>query len=90
VPDVAVTPLGTFAAPLYVTSLRRDPRACSWSSAAAPSGRPERRHTAHPFLDVSSEVGLGGERGLLSIAFAPDYAVSACSTPMRRSRTARS
>ena len=29
-----------------------------------------------PFLDLSAEVGAGGERGLLSIAFAPDYAKS--------------
>jgi glucose/arabinose dehydrogenase len=26
-----------------------------------------------PFLDISEMVGFGGERGLLSIAFAPDY-----------------
>jgi glucose/arabinose dehydrogenase len=29
-----------------------------------------------PFIDVSDELSTGGERGLLSIAFAPDYAVS--------------
>src|SRR4051794_40266538 len=29
-----------------------------------------------PFLDISSEVEAGGERGLLSIAFPPDYATS--------------
>ena len=27
-----------------------------------------------PFLDISARIGAGGERGLLSIAFAPDYA----------------
>jgi glucose/arabinose dehydrogenase len=27
----------------------------------------------HPFLDISDLVGFGGERGLLSIAFPPDY-----------------
>jgi glucose/arabinose dehydrogenase len=27
----------------------------------------------HPFLDISGLVGFGGERGLLSIAFPPDY-----------------
>ena len=26
-----------------------------------------------PFLDLRDEVGYGGERGLLSIAFPPDY-----------------
>ena len=27
-----------------------------------------------PFLDITSKVGTGGERGLLSVAFHPDYA----------------
>ena len=31
---------------------------------------------AEPFLDVSASISAGGERGLLSVAFAPDYAVS--------------
>lgn len=31
---------------------------------------------ASPFLDISSIVGSGGERGLLGLAFAPDYATS--------------
>lgn len=29
-----------------------------------------------PFLNISSSVGSGGERGLLGLAFAPDYATS--------------
>jgi glucose/arabinose dehydrogenase len=29
-----------------------------------------------PFLDVSGQISAGGERGLLSLAFAPDYAAS--------------
>lgn len=29
-----------------------------------------------PFLDISGVVGSGGERGLLGLAFAPDYATS--------------
>ncbi len=29
-----------------------------------------------PFLDISSIVGSGGERGLLGLAFAPDYTIS--------------
>lgn len=29
-----------------------------------------------PFLDITSVVGSGGERGLLGLAFAPDYATS--------------
>ncbi|MCL4867187.1 MAG: PQQ-dependent sugar dehydrogenase, partial [Gemmatimonadales bacterium] len=31
---------------------------------------------ATPFLDISNQVSTGGERGLLGIAFAPDYATS--------------
>jgi glucose/arabinose dehydrogenase len=34
------------------------------------------RRLAHPFLDIRGLVGAGGERGLLSIAFPPDYAQS--------------
>jgi glucose/arabinose dehydrogenase len=35
------------------------------------------RKLAHPFLDLSGVVGFdGGERGLLSVAFPPDYAQS--------------
>jgi glucose/arabinose dehydrogenase len=77
VPDVALTSLGTFASPLYVTSPPGDPTRVFVV---------ERGGTVRvvqngvvlptPFLDVSSEIGLGGERGLLSIAFAPDYAIS--------------
>jgi len=31
---------------------------------------------AEPFLDITDRVETGGERGLLSVAFAPDYAAS--------------
>jgi glucose/arabinose dehydrogenase len=31
---------------------------------------------ADPFLDLRDEISTGGERGLLGLAFAPDYAVS--------------
>ena len=65
------------AAPLYVT---------------APSGAPGRLYVVlrrgvvrviangrlerQPFLDIHDQVSTDGERGLLSIAFAPDYATS--------------
>jgi glucose/arabinose dehydrogenase len=35
-----------------------------------------RRTQETPFLDLSAEVGTGGERGLLGLAFAPDFASS--------------
>src|SRR6187401_86568 len=31
---------------------------------------------ATPFLDLTARVGFGGERGLLSMAFHPDYAAN--------------
>jgi len=34
------------------------------------------RTLGRPFLDIRSDVSSGGERGLLSMAFAPDYASS--------------
>jgi glucose/arabinose dehydrogenase len=77
VPDVALTPIGTFAQPLFVTSPPGDP---------ARIFVVEREGTVRvvkdgvvlptPFINVADEIGGGGERGLLSIAFAPDYAVS--------------
>jgi glucose/arabinose dehydrogenase len=35
-----------------------------------------RRVLREPFLDISGEVSTGGESGMLSMAFAPDYATS--------------
>ena len=34
------------------------------------------KRVSRPFLDLSGEVTAGGEQGLLSMAFAPDYAAS--------------
>jgi glucose/arabinose dehydrogenase len=36
----------------------------------------DRKKLATPFLDIHSDVQSGGERGLLSMAFAPDYSKS--------------
>ncbi len=36
----------------------------------------EKRFLTRPFLDLSSKVLVGGERGLLALAVAPDYATS--------------
>jgi len=77
VPDVALTPVGTFASPVYLTSPPGDPSRLFVV---------ERGGTVRvvkngvvlptPFLDVSAEISTQDERGLLSIAFAPDYAIS--------------
>lgn len=37
---------------------------------------PDGTTNANPFLDISSQVTSGGERGLLSVAFHPDYATN--------------
>jgi glucose/arabinose dehydrogenase len=74
---VRLDSIGSFSAPVHV---------------AAPAGDPGRvfvveqggtirivkngRTNSRPFLDISSRVLGGGERGLLSMAFAPDYAQS--------------
>jgi glucose/arabinose dehydrogenase len=71
---VRLVPVGTFSSPTYV---------------AAPPGDTHRlfvverggrivvvrdgRRLGTPFLDISSEVSTDSERGLLSMAFAPDY-----------------
>ncbi len=74
---VRLKAVGNFSSPTYVT---------------APPGDEQRlfvverrgrirvmragRKLAAPFLDISSSVRTDGERGLLSMAFAPDYATS--------------
>ena len=66
--------VGTFDEPLYVTAPPGDRRRVFVVE------RPGRvmvvrggRRLARPFLDIRSKVRSGGEQGLLSIAFAPDY-----------------
>jgi glucose/arabinose dehydrogenase len=69
--------IGRFQAPVYVTSPRGDRRHLFVVEQA---GRVRvlvgGRLRAAPFLDIRSQVTSGGEQGLLSIAFAPDYARS--------------
>ena len=56
---------------------RRTRACCSWSRTPATIQIVEHRRTVgHPFLDISGIVDDGGERGLLSVAFPPDYATS--------------
>ena len=69
--------IGRFENPVYVTGAPGD------SSRVFVVERPGRirivrdgRTNSTPFLDISSRVSCCGERGLLSMAFAPDYATS--------------
>ena len=74
---VRLVGIGTFEAPLYVTAPPGDTRRVF----VVEQGGTVRVITAgkrrsRPFLDIRSKVIAGGEQGLLSIAFAPDYATS--------------
>jgi glucose/arabinose dehydrogenase len=74
---VRLVKVGDFAAPLYVTAPPGDRRRIFVVEQA---GRimvvRGGRKLAQPFLDIRSKVTSGGEQGLLSLAFAPDYAKS--------------
>jgi glucose/arabinose dehydrogenase len=66
--------VGTFTEPLYVTAPPGDRKRVfvvekGGKIQVLVNGRRARR----PFLDLSGDVSNGGEQGLLSVAFAPDY-----------------
>jgi len=69
--------IGTFESPVYLTSPPGDKRRLFVVEQAG-TIRVVRdgRKLAKPFLDIRSQVEAGGERGLLSMAFPPDYAKS--------------
>jgi glucose/arabinose dehydrogenase len=72
---VRLVKIGDFSSPLYVTAPPNDRRRVFVVEQA---GRivvvRAGRQLAQPFLDIRSKVTAGGEQGLLSMAFAPDYA----------------
>jgi len=74
---VRLVRIGTFNAPVYVTAPPGDRRV---QFVVEQDGRimvvRNGRKRSAPFLDISSQVTSGGEQGLLSMAFAPDYASS--------------
>jgi glucose/arabinose dehydrogenase len=72
---VRLVGVGRFSAPVYVTAPRGDRRRIF----VVEQGGTIRvvrggRRLSRPFLDIRSLVLSGGEQGLLSMAFAPDYA----------------
>ena len=73
-PPVRLLLLGRFHSPTYLTAAPGDPRR---RFVVERAGRIEvmvgRRRLKAPFLDIRRLVSTGGERGLLSMAFAPDY-----------------
>jgi glucose/arabinose dehydrogenase len=74
---VRLKPVGSFSAPIYVTAPPGDAHRVF---VVERGGRirvvRDGRKLAAPFLDISGNVRTDGERGLLSMAFAPDYARS--------------
>jgi glucose/arabinose dehydrogenase len=74
---VRLVSIGRFSSPLYVTAPANDRRRLFVVEQA---GRivvvRGGRRLPQPFLDIRSKVTAGGEQGLLSMAFAPDYARS--------------
>ena len=71
---LALKRIGSFRQPVYVTGAPGFPRLLfvveqEGRIVVLRGGHRQRR----PFLDISGRVGLAGERGLLSIAFPPNY-----------------
>jgi glucose/arabinose dehydrogenase len=71
---VGLKQIGRFEDPVYVSGAPGFPKLLF---VVEQGGRVEvlrgGRRLAHPFLDIHDLVSFGGERGLLSIAFPPDY-----------------
>jgi glucose/arabinose dehydrogenase len=65
-----------FQGAAYVTSPPGDPRLFVVELPGRIKVVREGQVLPRPFLDIVDLVSLGGERGLLSVAFAPDYATS--------------
>jgi glucose/arabinose dehydrogenase len=74
---VKLKKVGTFDQPAYVTSPPGDRRRLF---VVELPGRVrlirDGKLQSRPFLDISDDVQVGGERGFLGVAFAPDYARS--------------
>lgn len=74
---VALKQIGSFEQPVYISGAPGFPKLLfvveQQGRVIVLSGG---RRLARPFLDLRSAVGYGGERGLLSIAFPPDYEAS--------------
>lgn len=74
---VALKKIGSFGSPVYVTGAPGFPKLLF---VVEQPGRIAVLRGGHrlgkPFLDIRSQVAYGGERGLLSVAFPPNYARS--------------
>jgi glucose/arabinose dehydrogenase len=68
--------VGRFDSPIHLASPPGDERLFVVEQAGRIRVVRKGRTLPAPFLDITGQVGSGGERGLLSVAFAPDYATS--------------
>ena len=69
--------IGSFDAPVYVAGAPGFPKLLFVVEQAGKIAVLEGGHRLRkPFLDIRDDVSYGGERGLLSVAFPPDYASS--------------
>src|SRR5205823_2568861 len=69
--------IGSFSNPVYVAAAPADAsRLYVVEQAGVIRMIRNGRTLDRPFLDLSGDVASGGERGLLSMAFAPDYGTS--------------
>jgi glucose/arabinose dehydrogenase len=76
-PGLRLQRIGRFSSPVYVTSPPGDRgRVFVVEQGGRVFVMRGGRRIDRPFLDISDRVSAGGERGLLSLAFAPDYARS--------------
>ncbi|MEO6715290.1 MAG: PQQ-dependent sugar dehydrogenase [Mycobacteriales bacterium] len=67
-------PVGSFKSPMYLTAPIGDKRLFIVEQAGVVRVVDSGKVAREPFLDISKDVKSGGEQGLLSIAFSPDYA----------------
>jgi glucose/arabinose dehydrogenase len=75
--EALVEPVGVFSSPVYVTSEPDDPERLYVVEQGGTIKLVDGVGLPSTFLDISGRVGTDGtERGLLSVAFAPDYATS--------------
>jgi glucose/arabinose dehydrogenase len=73
-PSVGLKRIGTFEDPVYVDGAPGFPKLLFVVEQPGRVAVLSNGHRlGHPFLDISGRVSSGGERGLLSIAFPPDY-----------------
>jgi glucose/arabinose dehydrogenase len=73
-PGLRLQRIGSFDSPVYVTAPRGDrSRVFVVEQGGVVKIVRGGKTLSRPFLDISGRVSAGGERGLLSLAFAPDY-----------------